>query len=175
MLMPLAYFYASAGKLLPEIHFLEGVAVPEPYRHLLVHASDMTPRLRAFHQQEIGLHVEQCQTSDESVMRLVVLHGQQSRRPVEIGAIMIQDSIFAPADRALIREGITPLGSILEKQRIPHQSAPKAYFRLQTDDFLQKLLGQSGPQTVYGRCNALSDAEGIIFADIVEILPVVAA
>ena len=47
--MPLVFFYEQLGLDLPPVAFIEGSTMPEPQRHLLVHASDMTPRLRQHH------------------------------------------------------------------------------------------------------------------------------
>ena len=43
---PLDEFYANAGRALPKIEAVDGIAVPEPYRQLLVHDGDMTPTPR---------------------------------------------------------------------------------------------------------------------------------
>jgi hypothetical protein len=170
-LMPLQYFYAGKGEGMPVIEFVQPEEIPEPQRHLLVHASDMTPRLRAFHDSEIGLEVLTVDASETYIMRLVRLHRQSDALPVEIGAIGIDLSGFPLEIARQIREGLHPLGGILEKEAVPHQSAPKGYFRVVTDSNLAKILKTSEGQNLYGRCNALMHSDGMVFADIVEILP----
>lgn len=145
--------------------------MPEPYRQLLVHESDMTPRLAAFHQSEIGLRVIEAQKSNLYVMRLVVLDRKDTGRPVEFGAIGIHLEGFDAAAREEILSGATPLGTILARREIPHRSQPKAYFSMQVDDFMAGLLRVPSRSELFGRCNALTHLDGIVFADIVEILP----
>lgn len=171
LFMPLEFFYASRAEAMPRPLLMPGQAVPGPYGHLLVHESDMTPRLRNFHQSAIGLEVIERQITEHFVMRLVVLHREDTGRPVEIGAIGIQLEGFDVASREAILGGLVPLGGILEAHDIQHESKPKGYFSLLADAFLAGLLGQPVGTELYGRCNALSHHDGVVFADIVEILP----
>lgn len=171
LFMPLEFFYASRNSGMPTPTLIPGHEMPEPYRHLLVHESDMTPRLRNFHNSAIGLNVVERQVGEQFVMRLVVLHRSDTGAPVEVGAIGIQLDGFDDELRAAILAGLVPLGGLLEQAEIVHESSPKAYFSIQADAFLAELLGQPVGVTLYGRCNALSHGDGIVFADIVEILP----
>jgi hypothetical protein len=171
LFMPLAFFYVRQNESMPHPDLISGVKMPQPEQHLLVHESDMTPRLRNFHATGIGLRVVDREASENFVMRLVVLFRQDTGHPVEVGAIGIQLEGFPAETRAEILAGITPLGGILEAHAIKHESAPKAYFSIAADTFLAELLGVPVGATVYGRCNALSHSEGMVFADIVEILP----
>ena len=162
LLMPLLYFYARDGLVLPLVDFISGDEMPEPSRHLLVHPSDMTPRLRAFHQSPISLTVVSADLSADYVMRQVVLTRDRDRSPVEYGAIGIHLQGFPPP---------APLGAILEDAAIPHISAPRAYFEIDADPHIASLLDCQPGDRLCGRCNALSFPDGIVFADIVEILP----
>ena len=171
LLMPLLYFYSQDEAPLPHITFIEGGAMPEPQRHLLVHASDMTPRLREFHASPITLDVKQAQLAPEYVMREVVLHRASDGAPVEYGAIGIQLEHLPPHLRELVRAGQQPLGGILESESVPHCSAPRAYFCVKAVEHIGQLLGAPPDSLLYGRCNALTYPDGTVFADIVEILP----
>jgi hypothetical protein len=172
LLMPLAWFYNEDDLPLPLVHFIEGDAVPQPWRDLLVHQRDMTPTLRAHHGSEITLEVVQAQMSENFVMRQVVLHRASDGAPVEFGAIGIHLEGFPPHVKELIREGQRPLGGILETEGVPHTSAPRAWFTLETDEHISQLLHVPPGTILYGRCNALNHPDGITFADVVEILPV---
>ena len=169
--MPLEFFYGHRSEPVPAPALIPGEQMPEPYRHLLVHESDMTPRLRNYHGSQIGLEVIERQVNENFVMRLVVLHREDTGKPVEIGAIGIQLEGFDETTRTAILEGKIPLGGILEAEAIVHESQPKAYFSLESDTFLAGLLRQPVGTKLYGRCNALSRHDGLVFADIVEILP----
>lgn len=169
LLMPLAFFYGRLEQDLPPVVFMDGAAMPEPQRHLLVHQSDMTPRLREHHGCAPVLSVISVERTEDYVIREVVLSCQG--RPVEYGAIGIHLDGFPPHVKTAIREGSGPLGGILESEGIPHTSAPTGYFVLEADDHMARLLGTTAGTQLFGRCNVLSHADGTHFADIVEVLP----
>src|SRR5258708_29470319 len=54
---PLDEFYARSGLPLPPLEQIEGEEVPEPCKTLLVHDTDMTSTLEAFHGRSLHLHV----------------------------------------------------------------------------------------------------------------------
>lgn len=172
LFMPLAFFYARRPEGMPAATLLAPESMPEPYQHLLVHESDMTPRLRKFHGADISLEVIEREVGEQFVMRLVVLHRSDTSVPVEMGAIGIQLEGFDAEVRAAILAGEVPLGGLLEKFQVDHQSAPRAYFSIIADEFLAEHLKAKVGDHLYGRCNALTHSDGIVFADIVEILPV---
>jgi chorismate-pyruvate lyase len=169
LLMPLAFFYARLELDLPPLEFIEGSQMPEPQHHLLVHQSDMTPRLRDHHGMHPSLTVVSVERTEDYVIREVVL--SCADRPVEYGAIGIHLDGFPPHVKQMIREGSGPLGGILESEGIPHTSAPTGYFVLEADAHMARLLGTVPGVPLYGRCNVLSHADGTAFADIVEVLP----
>ena len=170
-LAPLKRFYDKAGGSLPEVNFLHGTEMPEPYRHLLVHHSDMTPRLRAFHESELILDVLEHDLSEPVLIREVLLRRKDDRQIVEFGAIRIElnklpDSIAQP-----VRLGQRPLGGILESERFEHLSAPRGYFSVEADQLIADTLSTYVGKELYGRCNVLAVPDGDVFAEIVEILP----
>lgn len=171
LLEPLAVFYARVKRALPRAEALEGEAVPQPYRRLLVHQGDMTPTLEAFHGKTIHLKVIECNKDCHRYERQVVLVLDGSERPVEFGAIRIHLENFPEGAREAIVEGHRPLGTILARRKIAHRSRPSAYFRIQPDEFIRSALALDGDKELYGRRNTLTDAEGRVLAEIVEILP----
>ena len=171
LLMPLLYFYNQDELPLPPVEFLDGEQLPQPQRSLLVHQDDMTPTLRAHHASDITLEVVQAEMSDDFVMRQVVLHRASDGAAVEYGAIGIHLDGFPDKVKRLIREGHEPLGGILESENIPHTSAPRAWFTIEADEHTGDLLRVPPGTKLHGRCNALTHPGGIVFADIVEILP----
>ena len=54
---PLDEFYARSGLTLPPLDSVDGEAVPEPFRSLLVHEKDMTSTLENHHGRRLHLHV----------------------------------------------------------------------------------------------------------------------
>ncbi len=169
LLMPLAFFYGQLGLDLPPVEFIPGAAVPQPQQFLLVHESDMTPRLREYHSTPPQLTVIAVEGTEDYVIREVVL--DCAGRPVEYGAIGIHLDGFPPHVKTMIREGSAPLGAILETEAVPHTSAPTGYFALEADERMARLLSTTRGSLLYGRCNVLSHADGTAFADIVEVLP----
>ena len=89
LLMPIQFFYLREDRLIPPVEFIEGSEMPEPYAGLLVHKTDMTSTLRAFHESEISLDVLDQDVSSDYLMRAVVLRDANDR-PVEFGAIGIR-------------------------------------------------------------------------------------
>ena len=121
LLLPLHYFYAKEDRPLPAVQLLDGADVPEPQQSLLVHDRDMTSTLRNFHGSPLTLDVRSVERSDDYVMRMVVLHRQDTGAPVEFGAIGIRLEKFEGPLREQIANGSAPLGSLLEKYIIDYQ------------------------------------------------------
>jgi chorismate-pyruvate lyase len=168
---PLDEFYANAGVSLPPLEIVPGEEVPQPYRQLLVHEGDMTPTLEAFHKVRLHLEVLRREQRDDFYFREVVLIGDGTQPRVEFGAIKIFLALFPRAARADILEERLPLGTLLAKHRITHFSRPKAFLKIQSDDFINSALGIEGTHTLYGRRNTLSNPDQHSLAEIVEILP----
>ena len=172
---PLDEFYALANQPLPPLSQVDGEAVPEPYRTLLVHKNDMTPTLEAFHRCSVHLDVLGRRRKEDAYFREVILRLDGTNKPVEFGAIKINLELFTPAAREQILHERLPLGHILHEYKIPHSSRPRAYLRLAADKLISQVLELNGAQVLYGRRNTLYDAQQRPLAEIVEILPVATA
>jgi len=171
LLLPLHYFYAQEDLSMPQVELLDGSALPEPQQELLVHDRDMTSTLRRFHEADIALSVLKHERSDDYLIREVVLSRTNDGVPVEYGAIGVRLEKFEGALREDIAEARGPLGGLLEKYVIDYRSAPKGYFKMIGDERIATALGEPTGKILYGRCNELTDPDGIAFADIVEVLP----
>ncbi len=173
--LPIAYplddFYAQQNLPLPRIDAVDGKDVPEPYKSLLVHGDDMTPTLEKFHGAEVHLTVMRRQQRGDFYFREVVLTLDGTNRPIEFGAIKMNLTLFSPAARKLILEEREPLGHILRDCAVAHASRPKAYLRVESDDFINSALQLTGRHTLYGRRNTHFDTQNRPLAEIVEILP----
>lgn len=167
-------FYLKLGLALPALHELRGEEVPQPYRDLLVHSSDMTPTLESFYKQPMSLSVLSREQQDYAYLREVILKCSQDRRPVEYGVIRIAlDHLPAPAGLRVLEEQ-KPLGNILQSEAIAHLSWPQAFFRVQSDPHLAHVLHCSQPEQLYGRRNVLLDGSRRLLAEVIEILAPVA-
>ena len=169
-LAPLVFFY-GLGSEQPKVEFMEGPALPEQPRWLLVHASDMTPRLREFHRSEIDLDVHAKGRIGDYYVRASVLKRRTDGRSVEFGAIGIHLPVLDAPAQKLVLEGKVPFGAILERLAVPHSSHPRGYFRIVIDHRLAELLHATEGDELYGRCNELRHADGRTLADVVEVLP----
>jgi hypothetical protein len=156
---PLDEFYRLAKRPLPGIEPVDGAALPEPYRSLLVHERDMTSTLGQFH-------------GDDIYYREVLLLAKRSQRPVEYGAIKIHLGQFpGPARNAITGAG-APLGQLLHDYGIGHLSRLSGFLRVECDDHIGGLFGLDERPLLFGRRNTLYDATAEHrLAEIVEILP----
>lgn len=168
---PLDDFHCRHGRPLPLFEVLQPETVPEPERSLLVHDRDMTRTLERHHGDTIHLRVLSRFHEGNLYGRESILQLDGSGRPVEFGAIRIHLDRFPEASRRLILEEHRPLGGILNDSGIRYTSRPTAFLRLESGPFLEQEFGIQDRCLLYGRQNALRDAEGRVLAEIIEILP----
>jgi len=172
LFFPLDEFYSAEGRSLPFIERIEGNAMPQPYRQLLVHDGDMTPTLERFHKSRISLKLFDKRLGDDGwLSRRVALLLDETDQPVEFGAIRINLNLFSEEARQHICEGKRPLGTILNEDGLMHSSRPVAYLRVKSDDLINETLSLNGSQTLYGRRNVLFNELNQPLAEVVEILP----
>lgn len=170
LLYPLTLFWKAGGHALPEYGVLDGAAMPEPYRKLLVHHGDMTSRLEAFWGGEIVLEVLHFEHTPEVYRREVVLHIESTDLPVEYGAIEIDLGAFDGELRRLILEHHLPLGGLLNRFGVRYRSEPKGFIKLGADAMMQRLFRLPKAPEFYGRCNVLLGDNDRVLARIVEVL-----
>ncbi len=171
VLDPLKREAPSAREVIQGIEPIEPALIPEPYRSLLVHDSDMTGTLSAYWELPIALRPLIVFRDGNLLHRQVVLTAGADRIPVEAGAIRIHLNRFPPEALPVITQGMQPLGAVLSEYRIPHVSDPQGFFQLPANRFLKEAFQDPRDQTLYGRCNRISDAAGKTLAEVVEILP----
>jgi chorismate-pyruvate lyase len=164
-------FYARRGQAALFWAPIEAAAVPEPYRSLLVHWTDMTSTLENFYKEKLRVQVLARHLSGQDYFREVALWLDPSGRRVAYGATRVRLGLV-PADvgREILREE-EPLGRILTESGVEFSSQPRAYVQIVPDDFINRSLDLAGPQVLYGRRNTLVDPWERTLADIVEILP----
>lgn len=168
----LNHFYRTDPEQPPlEAHLLDPAELPEPYRRLLVHQSDMTSTLARYHEDEITLRVLERVLTPGSLSRHSVLVGRREGRPVEYGAIQISLDTLDEEARAKVIAGREPLGGILNARGIRYESCPGGFYRVRSNEVIDRVFALAGPQWLYGRCNCLTDLSGRTIAEVVEILP----
>lgn len=170
VLYPLSLFREHDRRPLPIIQVIDGDAMPQPYRDLLVHTGDMTSRLETFHHAPLKLRVLNLERTPEAYRREVLLCAQDSGLPVEYGANEINLEAFEEPLREQIVEGRLPLGGLLNRAGIKYHSEPRAFLRVLPDLTLCKLFGVDVAAAFFGRSNTLLDDKGTVLARIVEVL-----
>ena len=168
---PLNEFYAARNTPMPVIAEIPASEVPEPYRSLLVHNTDMTSKLEGFYKKKIHIQPIARHTTDNEYFREVTLVLDHSLKPVEFGASKIILDLFPNhAQREILKEQ-RPLGKILTEHKIAFASKPRAFLQIASDSFIQSALVLDCETVLYGRRNTLVDAWDRPLAEIVEILP----
>jgi hypothetical protein len=163
-------FYEPAGLAVPVLEELKGTEVPQPYRALLVHSSDMTSTLASFYGETPRLRVLSRERRNDSYKREVVLWVTDGARPIEYGVIRIHLDRLPPAARQLVLREERPLGDILNGEAIAYLSWPQAFFRLKSDAHAGAALGLQHPGFLYGRRNVLLDGSRHLLAEVIEVL-----
>jgi len=153
------------------LEFLLPDQLPEPYRSLLFHESDMTGTLERYCGQAMLLHTIERVITPDRVVRHVELRGAEDGQPAEFGAIEISLDQFEAGPSEEILAGELPLGTILKKAEIDFISRPVAYFRIKPGASVRHSFGVPEDGWLYGRCNQLLALNGLTIADVVEILP----
>ncbi|MEM6911163.1 MAG: hypothetical protein AAF555_06225 [Verrucomicrobiota bacterium] len=171
LLQPLRYFYDKEERGMPLFHFVDRDEIPQPERDLLVHDSDMTSRLREYHESQVELDILRAERMGDDYTRLVILRSEETDEPVEFGAILLHLDQMEPLMVDEVVEGDEPFGQILDRFHTTFFSSPRAFFVTTVDEILSDCLEASQGDQVYGRCNAIADKDGNLLAEIVEILP----
>ena len=163
-------FYRRMSLSLPSVVHLKKHQVPHPYHRLLVHSHDMTPTLEAFYRQPMRIAVLSREREEGAYLREVILKTESEARPVEYGVIRICLEHLPAAARQRVLEEERPLGNILQTEAIPHVSWPQAFFRVEADAHIARVLHLSRPGALYGRRNVLLDSSRRLLADVLEVL-----
>ena len=151
--------------------FVPPDTLPEPQRSLLVHYSDMTSTLGRHYGESIVLRPLDRYEEPQWYRRHIVLETAASHRPVEYGAMRVLLPLLSEAARAEVLEAKLPLGAIFARHGLNYRHKPGGFFRIHTNQLIERALQISSPQWLYGRCNCLSDEVGRVVAEVIEILP----
>lgn len=162
--------YTKRGFRSPNLERLDEADVPQPYKNLLVHSSDMTPTLEGFFRQRLGIRVLGRELHNDLYEREVLLTIAPHAKVVGYGAICIFLNYLPASARRAVLEEQRPLGNILLSEGVAHMSWPQAFFRIRSDPHTHAVLGLTGPCELFGRRNVLLDGSRHLLADVIEIL-----
>jgi len=171
VLYPLNEFFEIDDRALPNARELPPDKIPQPYRSLLCHDSDMTTTLETHHGGKMHVEALAVDASELTHAREVLLRLDDSDRVVAYGAIKIQLEHLPEPARQLILENKEPLGRVLIDHDVAFESRPILYFRIMPNDGVRQFLDAAPGKALYGRRNVLVHPEAGIIAEILEILP----
>ena len=144
-------------------------SIPPPYDELLVHDRDLTPTLEAWYGGPLEVKVLALAPQGGWYQRLVVLTTGQGH-PVSLGAIRLALSRMSPSVQEDVLAGRVPVGRILLRHQVPHQSCPRHFFAVPADLRLSQVLACPKGKRLFGRCNVLRLSDGEALAEVVEVL-----
>ena len=170
VLYPLDVVYAQAGIAPPRARVVGPDDIPTPYRSLLVHERDMTLTLEAHFGGRVALRALSTFSKGRSYFRRVLLVQEYSGRPVEMGAIRIDTSVFEPKLRARILRNQIPLGRLLRDGGVDYRSQPRVFLAVTPHSEMMGVFWMRESRTLWGRQTEVTLA-GKKIGDIVEILP----
>jgi hypothetical protein len=154
-----------------EAAVIQPAEMPQPQRRLLVHHKDMTSTLQRHYGEPVALRVLDRKLHDDYYARHIVLETARTRRPAEYGAIRIYLPSLSPPAQQEVLEARAPLGGILGRHGLAFRCCPGAFFKVLSNALINRSLGLSASEWLYGRCNCLGDAAGRTIAEVIEILP----
>jgi len=172
LIYPLDLVYARAGLEMPKVSVVAPERIPQPYRSLLVHDTDMTLTLERHFGGRVALRPLSTFTSRRSYFRRVLLVQEYSGHPVEMGAIRMRLDVFSAPLRTKILRNEIPLGRLLRDGKFQYQSRVKSYLRVTPNAEMMGVFWMREPRVLYGRRTEVVHQDTKI-GDIVEVLPMV--
>jgi hypothetical protein len=170
VLFPLDFVYARSGVAIPEAEVIEADSIPQPYRKLLVHTSDMTLTLERHFGGRVALRPLAIFSTDVWYFRRVLLALEDTGRPVEMGAIRIKVGAFSDRIRRQILANEIPLGRLLREGGVKFQSLPRAFLAVTPNPEMMGVFWMRDPLPLFGRRTEMMQ-DGAKIGDIVEVLP----
>ena len=167
--------FARQGMKYPELVTASALKIPQPYRSLLVHDSNMTSKLQRHHRDSLSLEVLHLRAAEDELEREVLLRRRGDGKPVEYSVIRIVLASLGMPLRAAILAGAVPLGQILKTFGIEYSSQSREYFQIGGNRYLRQLLGDGNAAVRFGRINTLRQPRGGLLAEAIEILPAMEA
>ena len=157
---------------MPQVTVVSPHRIPQPYRSLLVHDSDMTLTLERHFGDRAILRPLSTFSSGGSYFRRVLLAQAHSGRPVAMGAIRIRLDAFSQRIRTKILAGQVPLGRILREGRFTYTSKVNAFLAIVPSPEIMGIFWMRESRVLYGRRTEMFRHD-VKIADIVEVLPLV--
>jgi chorismate-pyruvate lyase len=170
VLFPLDFVYARSGVEMPDAEVIEADSIPQPYRSLLVHRTDMTLTLERHFGGRVALRPLATFSTGLWYFRRVLLAQEYTGRPVEMGAIRIKVGAFSDRIRRQILKNDVPLGRLLRDGGVKYESRPVAFLAIKPNPEMMGVFWMREARTLFGRRTEMIH-DGAKIGDIVEVLP----
>ena len=135
---------------MPRVKIVTPKQIPQPYRSLLVHDTDMTLTLERHFGDRVTLRPLSTFTSGRSYFRRVLLVQKYSGRPGEMGAIRIRLDGFSQQLRSKILRDKIPLGRLLRDGKFDYESRVKSYLCITPTTEMMGVFWMSEARSLYG-------------------------
>ncbi len=144
-------------------------AMPEPYRHLLVHPHHMTVTVEEFYGGPVDVRVLERRHDGDSYARKILLAVAATGRIVQFGIVRIRLNLCSEPVRQTILAEKTPLGRILIEHDVLRRIEPITFLKIHTNQQLTEQLQLSAPTDAWGRL-AIIYCDGQPAIELLEIL-----
>jgi chorismate-pyruvate lyase len=134
---------------------IRAVAMPEPYRRLLVHNEHMTVTVEAHFGAPVDVRVLQAEQFGDFYHRRIVLVPQGTDRVVQYGLMRIDLACCSAPVREEILARKTPLGRILIEHNVLRRVEPTSFLRIDPGPSLSEAMGLTAPVPLYGRTGVI--------------------
>jgi chorismate-pyruvate lyase len=134
---------------------IRAVAMPEPYRGLLVHNEHMTVTVEAYYGAPVDVRVLQADQFGDFYHRRIVLVPHGSDRVVQYGLVRINLACCSAPVRDAILAQNTPLGRILIEHNVLRRVEPTSFLRIDPGPSLSEAMNLTAPTPLYGRTGVI--------------------
>lgn len=142
----------------PKPRPLEGAAMPQPYRRLLVHDHHMTVTVEQFYGDAVDVKVLDRRRVGDVYARKILLTLKGTAKVVQFGIVSINLTMLTPKVADEIVSETTPLGRVLIQNNVLRTVRPVSFFSADPCPTMCGWFGLERPETVYGRL-------GVIYTD----------
>ncbi|MBY0525835.1 MAG: hypothetical protein K2R98_20750 [Gemmataceae bacterium] len=135
----------------PEVRFVSGAEVPEPYHSLLVHEHHMTVTVEGHHGDLVYTQILDRHLAPDFYARKILLCLEKSHRVVQFGIVRVFYKHLTDPVREAIVAGQTPFGRVLIQHNVLRRIEPTAYMHVIPSPAMMKWFNLDRPLPTYGR------------------------
>jgi len=141
----------SGPPSVPEWEVIDGHAMPEPYRRLLVHEEHMTVTMEEHWGRPLELRILERRQDGERYARKILLFCPRLGKAVLFGIMRFDFRWCSEEVKDEIVRGQTPLGQVLIEHDVMRRIAPSAYLKITRSEELMQCFELRAMRPMYGR------------------------